>query len=128
MAKTIDIEHLLYWAFREQKVETNRNANENALTVYWAVMALPSPFDDLIRHQARIGRPPNWEFVPEGKVVHLVSVRYWRERYGQWHKALNLLQHTIDGALHGVTVAGPAAPSEPWRSARAPISYSAKRA
>ena len=58
MAEIIDIEDLLYWAFRDLKVETRRDAPEDALTVYWAVMALPAPFDHIVRHHARIGRPP----------------------------------------------------------------------
>ena len=115
MARTVDIEELLYWAFREQKVETTRVAPEDAMTIYWAVMALPAPFDQLVRHHARIGRPPNWRSVTDAKVVHLVAVRYWRERYTEWHKALTVLQHTVNGALRNYRAVGPAAPSQPWR-------------
>jgi hypothetical protein len=115
MARTVDIEELLYWAFREQKVETTRVAPEDAMTIYWAVMALPAPFDQLVRHHARIGRPPNWRSVTDAKVVHLVAVRYWRERYTEWHKALTVLQHTVNGALRNYRAVGPTAPSQPWR-------------
>ena len=48
MARQIDIEDLLYWAFRQEKVETNKLAHEDALTIYWAVMALPVPFGDAL--------------------------------------------------------------------------------
>lgn len=122
MVRQIDIEDLLYWAFRQEKVECSKMAHEDALTVYWAVMALPAPFDHLIRHHARIGRPPDWSSGGESKVVHLVAVRYWRERYTDWHKALCVLQRTVNGALRGYAATGPIAPEEPWRNARLPIS------
>jgi len=114
MAQTVDIEDLLYWAFREEKVETTRVAPEDAMTIYWAVMALPAPFDQLVRHHARIGRPPDWHSITGAKVVHLVAVRYWRERYTEWHKALIVLQHTVNGALRNYRAVGPTAPSQPW--------------
>ena len=128
MAQTVDIEALLYWAFREQKVETTRVAPEDAMTIYWAVMALPAPFDQLVRHHARIGRPPDWRGIVDAKVVHLVAVRYWRERYTEWHKALVVLQRTIDGALRNYRVVGPAAPSQPWRDGGRAVSDIRKRA
>jgi len=127
MAQTVDIEDLLYWAFREQKVETSRIAPEDAMTVYWAVMALPSPFDHLVRHHARIGRPPDWHSVTDAKVVHLVAARYWRERYTDWHKSLNVLQHTVNGALRSYRAIGPAAPEQPWRIGAPVLSGTPKR-
>lgn len=128
MAVTIDIEDLLYWAFREQKVETRRDAPQDALTTYWAVMALPEPFGQLVRHQARIGRPPEWQSDPDLKIVHLVAVRHWRERYGEWHNALTVLQRTINGALRDHSVTGPVTPQFPWRVGNAPASDSRRRA
>ena len=55
MARAIDIEALLVWSFRDQKVETTRNPPEDALTVYWAVMALPEPYGSMVRQVARDG-------------------------------------------------------------------------
>jgi hypothetical protein len=124
----MDIEDLLYWAFRQEKVETSKLAHEDALTVYWAVMALPAPFDHLIRHHARIGRPPDWHSGSEDKVVHLVAVRYWRERYSEWHKALTVLQRTLNGALRSYAALGPAAPDQPWRKSGPAISRTRKPA
>lgn len=128
MARQIDIADLLYWAFREQKVETNALAQEDAMTVYWAVMALPAPYDHLIRHHARIGRSPDWQAGSEERVVHLVAVRYWRERYGEWRKALTVLQRTVNGALRNYSVSGPAAPEQPWRISGPTLSRTPKRA
>lgn len=128
MAEIIDIEDLLYWAFRDLKVETRRDAPEDALTVYWAVMALPAPFDHIVRHHARIGRPPEWRSSPDARVVHLVAVRHWRERYTQWHGALSILRHTLNGALRDHAASGPAAPRMPWHSDAPPVSRSWKRA
>jgi len=128
MARQIDIEDLLYWAFRQEKVETNKLAHEDALTIYWAVMALPVPFDHLIRHHARIGRPPDWSTSTDSNVVHLVAVRYWRERYVAWHKALAVLQRTVNGALRNFAATGPLASEAPWRNNRPPISRRPKRA
>lgn len=115
MAREIDIEDLLCWAFQQEKVESSRTAHADALTVYWAVMALPAPFDQLVRHHARIGRPPDWSAASDAKVVHLMAVRYWRERYCDWHKALTVLQRTVNGALRSYAASGPAAPERPWR-------------
>jgi hypothetical protein len=128
MAETIDIEDLLYWAFREQKVESRRDAPDDALAVYWAVMALPDPFGQLVRHHARIGRPPEWRTDPELRIVHLVAVRHWRERYGEWHNALSVLQRTINGALRDHLVTGPAIAAQPWHDGRTAASYSRRRA
>lgn len=55
MTTRIDIEHLLDWAFRRESVETRRNPHGDALTVYWAVEALPEPYCSLVKRQARAG-------------------------------------------------------------------------
>ena len=128
MVRQIDIEDLLYWAFRDEKVETNKLAHEDALTIYWAAIALPAPFDHLIRHHARIGRPPDWRSGAESNIVHLVAVRYWRQRYSDWHKALAVLQRTVNGALRSYAATGPGAPEQPWRNNSLPISRRPKRA
>lgn len=128
MVRQIDIEDLLYWAFRDEKVETNKLAHEDALTIYWAAIALPAPFDHLIRHHARIGRPPDWSSATDSNIVHLVAVRYWRQRYSEWHKALAVLQRTVNGALRSYAATGPGAPEQPWRNNSLPISRRPKRA
>ncbi|RYG08673.1 MAG: hypothetical protein EON92_16130 [Burkholderiales bacterium] len=128
MVETIDIEELLYWAFHQQKVESNAGANEDAVTLYCAALALPTPFAELVRHHARIGCRPDWRSPSEAQVVHLAAARYWRERYTQWHKALTVLQCTVNGALRNYAASGPMAPAEPWRSLSQPYIRSSKRA
>ena len=128
MTRQIDIEDLLYWAFRHEKVETSRIAHEDALTVYWAVMALPAPFDHLVRHHARIGRPPDWSSSSDSKVVHMVAVRHWRDRYSEWHKALTVLRRTVNGTLRSYAASGPSASDQPWRSNAPAISCTPKPA
>lgn len=128
MVKAIDIEELLYWAFRDEKVESRDAAPIDALTLYWAVMALPDPFCQLIRHHARVGHPPDWRSVTETQVVHLVAVRYWRDRYEQWYRALGVLRHTVNGALREHTATGPLAPAKPWQVGRVASSDTRKRA
>ncbi|HEY9010842.1 MAG TPA: hypothetical protein VIN06_07470 [Devosia sp.] len=128
MPKTMDIEDLLYWAFRDEKVESRDKAHQDALTLYWAVTALPDPFCHLIQHHARIGHPPDWHSVTEGRVIHLVAVRYWRDRYDQWHRALGVLRHTVNGALKDHAATGPAAPARPWHDGRVAANGRQKRA
>lgn len=117
MRQPIDIETLLEWAFRLQKVESRENTPPDAETLQFAVMALPDPYCDIIRHHARIGRAPEWRSDPDAKVIHLAAVRHWRERYCQWHQALVVLRHSVNGALLNYSVTGPAAPAEPWNDA-----------
>src|SRR6218665_1853224 len=126
MARPIDIETLLTWAFRDERVETTRNPPENALTVYWAVMALPEPHGTLVRQYAREGAIPDWR-ASTGHIVSLDQSRRARTVYAQWLRALALLQHTLNGSLRGYSVYGPVAPAEPWR-AGASVSYSAQQA
>lgn len=128
MARETDIEDLLYWAFRGQKVETLRNPTDDALTVYWAVMALPGPHGHLVKHHARIGRPPEWRVGQDSKVVDLSAARLWRERYTQWHAGLTILSYTLRGSLHGYVACGPAAPEQPWRVNRTVLSGTARQA
>jgi hypothetical protein len=128
MARETDIEDLLYWAFREQKVETLRNPTDDALTIYWAVMALPDPHGHLVKHHARIGRPPDWRAGSDRKVVHLSAARHWRERYTQWHAALTILSQTLNGSLRGHAACGPAALERPWQAGPTLLSGTARRA
>lgn len=126
MARPIDIETLLIWAFRDQRVETSGSPSEDALTVYWAVMALPEPHGTLVRQCAVAGTEPDWH-APATRIVSLDHTRRARKTYGQWIKALTLLQHTLNGSLRGHKVYGPSAPTEPWRST-ARISCTAQQA
>lgn len=115
MRQPIDIETLLEWAFRLQKVESRENPPPDAETLQFAVMALPDPYCDIVRHHARIGRPPEWRCDPEARIVHLAAVRHGRERYCQWHQALIVLRHSVNTALVRYAVSGPSAPAEPWK-------------
>lgn len=115
MRQPIDIATLLEWAYRLHRVESNENPPQDAETLQFAVMALPDPYCDIVRHHARIGRPPQWRPDPDAKIVHLTAVRHARERYCQWHQALVVLRHGVNGALTRFAVSGPSAPDEPWR-------------
>jgi hypothetical protein len=117
MAATIDIEQLLVWAFRDQAVETSVNAAEDAVAVYWAVLALPPQHCDLIRFSARDGAAPPWH-APPGPVTVLEEVRRARSRYRQWVRALAVLQRALDGTLRDFRIVGPAAPEQPWLAER----------
>ena len=64
----------------------------------------------------------------ETKVVHLVAVRYWRDRYDQWHRALGVLRHTVNGALRDYMATGPTAPARPWHDGRVAANGRQKRA
>jgi hypothetical protein len=128
MPKDIDIEELLAWTFHEEKVESTRNPPDDALAVYWAVMALPEPFSQLVRNHARTGRPPDWRFDATSKVVHLAAVRYWRDRYTQWHRALTVLQRTLNGSLRNYAATGPIASQQPWHVARSAASGTPRQA
>jgi hypothetical protein len=114
MARATDIEALLIWAFRDQAVETTRNPPEDALTVYWAVMALPEPHGSMVRQAARDGVAPDWRR-PHGPVISLAKVRKARSAYTDWVQALVVLQRTLEGALHNFRAYGPAAAEEPWK-------------
>lgn len=117
MATTIDIEQLLVWAFRDQAVETSADAADDAITVYWAVLALPPLHCDIVRFSARAGAAPPWHAAP-GPVTVLDEVRQARARYRQWVRALAVLQHVLEGTLRDFRTVGPAAPEQPWLSDR----------
>lgn len=117
MSRAIDIQMLLEWAFRDQKVETQHCPDEDALTVYWAVMALPEPHASLVRLAARTGQPPDWR-APKGTVVTLADVRTRRVNYAGWVRALTVLRKTLSAALRSYDVYGPAADEAPWLAGR----------
>jgi hypothetical protein len=117
MSRAIDIQLLLEWAFRDQKVETQHCPDEDALTAYWAVMALPEPHATMVRLSARTGTTPEWR-APQDRVVSLGSVRERRVNYTGWVRALTVLRKTLGAALQNHDVYGPSVNEAPWLAAR----------
>lgn len=111
--RTIDIEDLLVWAYRDEDVADAPAADPDAVTVYWAVMALPVPHARAIARFARLGTEPDWHPAP-GRTVSLDAVRRSRTLYGEWVKAMVVLQRTLDGTLSRYRVNGPRHEPEPW--------------
>jgi hypothetical protein len=114
MPVPIDIEDLLVWAYRDEKVETNPSANRDALNVHWAVLALPPSYAEVIRHYARSGEPPTWR-PNSGPVIVLEEARRARALHGEWLRCLAVLRRALDGALLRFEVSGPAAGAGAWR-------------
>lgn len=112
-ARTVDIQNLLVWAFREERVEKAQHPDPDAVTVYWAVLALPVPHAKAISHFARSGTAPDWHG-GHGRTVSLDSVRRARRLYAEWVRAMVVLQRTLDGTLSGFRVSGPKIEQEPW--------------
>jgi hypothetical protein len=110
--RTIDIEDLLVWAFRDEDVEDADDPDPDAVTVYWAVMALPMPHARAITRFARLGASPDWH--PTGHTVSLDGVRRARTLHAEWVRAMVVLQHTLDGTLSRYRVNGPRREEEPW--------------
>jgi len=110
----MDIEDLLIWAFRDEKVEASPNPHPDATTVYWAVMALPAEHTRIISRFARMGSGPDWHAGREA-VVSIVAVRKRRMIYAEWVRAMVVLQRTLDGALIHYRVSGPRLEETPWR-------------
>lgn len=113
MRQRIDIQDLLIWAFRAQQVEFAATADPDALTVYWAVLALPAPHATVIRRFAREARRPDWH-AAHTRTVLLDGVRRSRRLYTEWVRALVVLQRTLDGSLTTFTVIGPNLDEQPW--------------
>jgi hypothetical protein len=77
MAHRIDIRDLLVWAYRTEAVETSSLAHPDAVTVFWAVRALPGSHVELVAGHARHGSVPDWS--TRGRpVVRLAEVRRLR--------------------------------------------------
>ena len=114
----IDIEDLLIWAFRDEKVEAAADPHPDATTVYWAVMALPAAHIRIISRFARSGSGPDWH-AGGGTVVSIAAVRKGRMVYAEWVRAMVVLQRTLDGALTHYRVSGPRLEETPWRMRRA---------
>jgi hypothetical protein len=112
--RTIDIEDLLVWAFRDENVGDAQDADPDAVTVYWAVMALPAPHSKAITRFARLGTEPDWHSGSGGSTVSLDSVRRARTLYAEWVRAMVVLQRTLDGTLSRYRVSGPRHDEEPW--------------
>lgn len=117
MATPIDIADLLTWSFRDQAVETAAAAHPDAVTVYWAVLALPAPHANAVSRFARAGHRPDWQ-PAGGPVVSLAEVRASRRAYTDWVRAMVVLQRTLDGTLTAFRVTGPSFEQEPWRRVR----------
>lgn len=113
MPQRIDIQELLVWAFRGQSVENTTAADPDALTVYWAVLALPVPHATVVRRFAREARRPDWH-AAHTRMVSLDGVRRSRRLYTEWVRALVVLQRTLEGSLGHFTVTGPNLDDQPW--------------
>jgi hypothetical protein len=117
MPERIDIRDLLIWAFRTQAVETRKTAHEDALTIYWAVLALPLPHATVIRRFAREGRTPDWR-PGHARCISLDAVRRSRRLYTEWVRALVVLQRTLEGTMTRFSVFGPDLDEQPWLQER----------
>lgn len=117
MAQPIHIQDLLIWAFRTQSVESRPDADIDALTVYWAVSALPTPHATMIRRFACEARRPDWH-AGRGRCVSLDAVRRSRRIYTEWVRALVVLQRTLDDVLPDYQVIGPNLDEQPWLGER----------
>jgi hypothetical protein len=113
MSQRIDIQELLVWAFRFQRVESSTAADPDALTVYWAVLALPIPHATVIRRFARENRRPDWH-ATQTRTVSLEAVRRSRRLYTEWVRAMVVLQRTLEGTLSHFFVTGPNLDDQPW--------------
>jgi hypothetical protein len=113
MPQRIDIQDLLIWAFRIQAVETKPAAHADALTVYWAVLALPVPHATVVRRFAREGRRPDWR-PAHARCISLDAVRRSRRLYTEWVRALVVLQRTLEGTITLFAVSGPNLEEQPW--------------
>ncbi len=114
----IDIQDLLVWAFRTQRVEFNPHADIDALTTYWAVIGLPEAHAGLIKRHARAGTEPNWQ-IGSGSLVALSQVRMARLVYTEWVRSLTILRETLSDQLRYFEVHGPHLAEEPWARLRA---------
>lgn len=114
MPQRIDIEDLLVWAFRHERVETRQHANPDALTVYWAVLALPAPHATVVSRCAREAAAPDWRAATREPCVALEDVRRARRLYSEWIRAMVVLQSTLNGSLTQFIVLGPRLADQPW--------------
>lgn len=104
--RSIDIEALVRWAFREEHADIREDADIDAQTIYWAVIALPDHHSRLVEGHGRAGtRPPRANNSPP--VVDLAAYRRDRQEYEDWLEALILLRRVLDGPLSRFRPTGP---------------------
>ena len=103
--RAIDIEALVRWAFREEHADIRADADADAQTIYWAVIALPDRHSHLVEQHGRAGTRPLT--APTGPVVDLIAYRQAREAQRDWLEALTLLRRVLDGALLNYRPTGP---------------------
>ena len=104
--RSIDIEALVRWAFREEHADIRADADADAQTIYWAVIALPDKHSHLVEQHGRAGTRP---LPPQtARVVDLMAYRAAREAHRDWLDALTLLCRVLDGALLRFRPTGPA--------------------
>jgi hypothetical protein len=101
----IDIEALVRWAFREEHADIRGDADADAQTIYWAVIALPDRHSHLVEQHGRAATRPL--VAPTGHVVDLAAYRAAREAQRDWLEALTLLRRVLDGALLRYRPTGP---------------------
>lgn len=108
---TIDIEALVRWAFREEHADIRADADADAQTIYWAVVALPDRHSHLVEQHARAATRPVVEAT--GAIVDLTAYRSAREAQRDWLEALALLRRVLDGALLQYRPTGPLVAKSP---------------
>jgi hypothetical protein len=114
MPQHIDIQDLLIWAFHHQRVESRLHADPDAMTVYWAVLALPAPHATVISRCAREAAAPDWRASTRERCVCLDEVRRSRRLYSEWIRAMVVLKSTLNGSLEQFVVHGPRLAEQPW--------------
>jgi len=102
---TIDIEALVRWTFREEHADIRPDADADAQTIYWAVVALPDRHSHLVEQHGRSATRPMAAVT--GPVVDLMAYRAAREAQRDWLEALTLLKRVLDGALLRYRPTGP---------------------
>ncbi len=101
----IDIEALIRWTFREEHADIRADADADAQTIYWAIVALPDRHSHLVEKYGRAATRPMAETT--GRVVELRAYREAREAQRDWLEALALLRRVLDGALLHYRPTGP---------------------
>lgn len=103
----VDIETLVRWTFREEHADIRPDADADAQTIYWAVIALPDHHSHLVERHGRSATRPSAP--ANGRVVDLGAYRAAREAQRDWLEALALLRRVLDGALLNYRPTGPLA-------------------
>lgn len=104
--RAIDIEALIRWAFCEERADIREDADSDAQTIYWAVMALPDRHSRLVARHGQAGtRPPRPD--KSTRIVDLAEYRRHRADTEDWVQALILLRRVLDGPLVRFHPTGP---------------------